>query len=226
MSTEIEEIIRIRANLAANRMWVSGLRVCLKLNPYWHLQPRVPAGHSDGGQWLSGVLGAAANLLPAVISAGTAAVRWLLRLGRATAPRLRSVPRKWQNEQPNEESYDKQTRRVSPYSRQIRFRSARELKQYLGPAGAGREWHHIVEQRLAGREGFPAELIHSTDNIISLPTEVHRRINARMGMRLSAYNRNIVRHELERRIFAQQYDEGITLILDALEEFGYDPANF
>ena len=37
-----------------------------------------------------------------------------------------------------------------------------------------------VEARLAGRR-FPPELLHSTDNIVSLPIEVHRRVSARMS---------------------------------------------
>ncbi|MBO6719198.1 MAG: hypothetical protein JJ913_14670 [Rhizobiaceae bacterium] len=208
------------------------LRIAAKYNPYWHLQPRVPAGYLTGGQWLAGVLGAAVSVLPAIINAGRAVVQRLLTLGRSTAPRLRGVPRKWDREQPGEDTYDAETRRVSPHSKQrpglpiIRFRNERELRRYLGPAGSGREWHHIVEKRLAGRNDFPAELIHSTDNIISLPMEVHRHINAKMSSNMKIRGNVVLRHYLQGRTFAEQYDYGLDLITEALEEFGYDPADF
>lgn len=51
---------RLRAALAAERFWQAALRLqrTLKRNPYWHLQPRVPAANPDGGQWTeSGPLG-------------------------------------------------------------------------------------------------------------------------------------------------------------------------
>lgn len=40
------ECAALRFRLAALR-----LRLALRYNPNWHLQPRVPAGNSDGGQW-------------------------------------------------------------------------------------------------------------------------------------------------------------------------------
>lgn len=95
----------------------------------------------------------------------------------------------------------------------------------LGPAGSGREWHHIVEKRLVGRDGFPAELIHSTDNIVSLPIEVHRRISARMSSR-SLDHEMIMREWVSRRTFSLQYDLGLDLVRETLEEFGYDPHKF
>lgn len=217
----------LRLSAAAVRM-----RVAAKYNPYWHLQPRVPAGEPTGGQWLAGAIGAAANLLPAVINAGRIALRRLLTLGRATAPRLRSVPRRWENAEPNEDDFDRETRRIGPYSRQrpetrfIRFKDEREMRRYLGPAGPGREWHHIVEKRLAGRPGFRAEMIHSTDNIINLPVEVHRYISKKMSSKDPDFGDDIRRFWIEKMSFADQYDHGLDLIESALRKFGYDPKNF
>ena len=108
----------------------------------------------------------------------------------------------------------------------MRFRNERELRRYLGPAGSGREWHHIVEKRLAGRKDFPAELIHSTDNIISLPVEVHRRINGKMSAKMVIYGDVVLRHYVQGRTFAEQYNHGINLVIQTLEELGYDPADF
>jgi hypothetical protein len=124
-----------------------------------------------------------------------------------------------------------ETRRIGPPSRQrfghpqIRFRSERELREYLGPAGPNREWHHIVEKRLAENGKFPPEIIHSTD-IINLPVEVHRRVSARMSTRERAFDNNIRRRWIEKRTFGEQYDDGLELVEEALKEFGYDPANF
>ncbi|MGE0501419.1 MAG: hypothetical protein AB7I79_07095 [Rhizobiaceae bacterium] len=227
-------IPKLRGAIAAERFRRSAerLRLALRYNPYWRLQPRVPAGMREGGQWLAGVVGAAVGLLPALARVGGAALRRLRETAMRTSPRLRSVPRRWERDQPREDTYDEDTRRISSYSSQrpdlpiLRFRSEAELRRYLGPAGAGREWHHIVEKRMAGREGFPAELIHSTDNIINLPVEVHRQISARMSTRDKAYQNNVRRFGMETRTFAEQYDAGLDLAERTLREFGYDPQDF
>jgi len=79
---------------------------------------------------------------------------------------------------------------------------------------------------MAGRNGYPVELIHSTDNIISLPVEVHRRVSARMSMRLHAYENNVMRFEVGKLSFDEQYNIGLELVEDTLREFGYDPSAF
>ena len=45
-----------------------------------------------------------------------------------------------------------------------------------GKAGEGMEWHHIVERRTEKASNFAPELLHNPDNIIALPTNVHRKI--------------------------------------------------
>ncbi|WP_353647021.1 hypothetical protein [Mesorhizobium sp. WSM2240] len=233
---ELETFIyRLKAQIAASRVFAAGLRLQLafKQNPNWHLQPRVPAGDPDGGQWLAYLVGAAGSLLPVLQRVGLAALQRLRTEARRIGPVLRRLPRRWDDSlQPSEDSYDDETRRISHNSWQrrgepnIRFRNEDELRRYLGPAGPGREWHHIVEKRLAGREGFPPEKIHSTDNIVSLPIEVHRRVSARMSMRDKAYNFNIRRFGIEKRTFAEQYDDGLDLVREILEDYGYDPSDF
>jgi hypothetical protein len=232
-STSQYRKLRCDANIAADRLIAIGrwIQAEFKYNPHWHLQPRVPGGQPDGGQWTdylqSNIVG------PLVRYLAPEVVRRLREHARRLAPILRRMPRRWDDSrQPTEESYDDESGRISQDSWQrrgepnIRFRSESELRRYLGPAGEGREWHHIVEKRLAGREGFPAELIHSTDNIISLPIEVHRRVSARMSTREEAYGKNIRRFEVEKRTFGEQYDDGLALIEETLEEFGYDPKDF
>ncbi|ATB31685.1 hypothetical protein [Melittangium boletus] len=50
------------------------------------------------------------------------------------------------------------------------------FKRYMGKAGAGKEWHHVVEKRNAKR--FGAEAIHNTENIIELEKSLHDRVSA------------------------------------------------
>ncbi|HYO55036.1 hypothetical protein [Archangium sp.] len=56
------------------------------------------------------------------------------------------------------------------------FRSFRAFKRYMGKAGEGNDWHHIVEKRNAKR--FGAEAIHNTENVIPLEKPLHDRVSA------------------------------------------------
>ncbi len=63
------------------------LRIALKLNPDWHLQPRVPAGHPHGGRW---VASNSTSALPPVLV--TLLAREVLRLvARRVRPYLKSA---------------------------------------------------------------------------------------------------------------------------------------
>jgi hypothetical protein len=93
-------------------------------------------------------------------------------------------------------------------------------------AGPGREWHHIVEKRLA-LILFAAELIHSTDNIINLPVDLHQQINARMSQNGREQTEHLVRRfYVSRFSFRDQYNYGLDIISDEAEELGYDPSRF
>jgi hypothetical protein len=53
-----------------------------------------------------------------------------------------------------------------------------EFEKVYGPAGDGYEYHHIVEQ--ASKEGnIPAEVLHSTSNIVKIPKLIHEAISAK-----------------------------------------------
>lgn len=47
-----------------------------------------------------------------------------------------------------------------------------------------------------------------------------------MSRRHAAFENNIRRHGLEKLNFGDQYDHGLDLIEETLEEFGYDPNKF
>jgi hypothetical protein len=231
------QVATLRANHAALRLELAAIRLCLALryNPYWHLQPRVPAGNPDGGQWIeSGPLTAGPlsggvqlagplPLLAIIARAAPAAYRALRLVTRRIAPLLRRLPDDWSGDQPEEGAFDEPSRRMGPPTprrpehEHVRFRTAEELRNYLGPAGPGRQWHHIVEARLAGRR-FPAELIHSTDNVVNLPIEMHRQVSARMSSKTELTGRKTMREWLESRPFEEQYEFGLRLIRRVMRE--------
>jgi hypothetical protein len=57
------------------------------------------------------------------------------------------------------------------------FKKFEQLKRYLGSAGKGREWHHIVEQSQIEKSGFSEYLINNTHNIINVDARTHRLIS-------------------------------------------------
>ena len=162
---DLAEDCRLRHLFAANALTLCGwrLQLTLKRNPYWHLQPRVPAGRPDGGRWTAGA--AAGVVLPILRRAGNEVWERLQREGRQLQPRLRSVPRRWDDErQPTEDSFDEETRRISQNSWQrfryptLRFRTFRELKDVLGPAGPGRDFARDLPLTPTAREGTHVDL--------------------------------------------------------------------
>jgi hypothetical protein len=185
----------------------------------------VPAGRPDGGQWT--VAGPLVPLggLPLLVRFASAVLRALQRRARQIAPRLWDLPQPWMGDEPSESDFTDPTRRIGPPTprrpghEQLRFRTARELREYLGPAGPGRQWHHLVEARLAGRR-FPAELVHSTDNIVSLPIEVHRRVSAKMSSKDDYTEGKTLRDWLEHQPFAFQHGWGMRLVREVMRDMG------
>ena len=60
-----------------------------------------------------------------------------------------------------------------------RFATFKALKNSLGSAGQGRQWHHIVEQcqLKSTRAGFSKYWIHNSNNVINLSNDVHQLIS-------------------------------------------------
>lgn len=79
-----------------------------------------------------------------------------------------------------------------------------------------------MERRLADKGIFPPEQVHSTDNIINLPVEVHRRVTARMSQVAPNADGRVLRSIVEEMSLEDQYNFGIRLIKEAYEELGYD----
>ena len=96
------------------------------------------------------------------------------------------------------------------------YSSYYKFKKMYGNAGAGMEWHHIVEQRSANISRFGAEKIHNIDNMKILPTDVHRRISGHYSSRYMNTNFTI-RDWLNDKSFEFQYEYG----KNVLKRYGY-----
>jgi hypothetical protein len=57
------------------------------------------------------------------------------------------------------------------------FSSFGAFKRALGPAGPGRQWHHVVEQTPGNVSRFGAQNVHNTRNLVPLESAAHRRIS-------------------------------------------------
>jgi hypothetical protein len=51
------------------------------------------------------------------------------------------------------------------------------LKNALGPAGEGKQWHHIIEQTPGNVERFGPHALHNTQNVIPLETALHKEVS-------------------------------------------------
>jgi hypothetical protein len=52
------------------------------------------------------------------------------------------------------------------------------FKRAKGPAGPGKEWHHIVEQTPGNVKQFGGEALHNTENVVPLDKGLHGRISS------------------------------------------------
>lgn len=75
---------------------------------------------------------------------------------------------------------------------------------------------------MARPDKFPVEIIHSTDNIINLPVEAHRRISHIMSQKSEEFDNLVRRHWTEQFSFGEQYNLGLDLVIEVMEEMGYD----
>ncbi len=56
------------------------------------------------------------------------------------------------------------------------YSSFKSLKNAIGSAGKGKDWHHIVEQSQIERSGFTAQQIHNTSNMFAVDKSIHTKI--------------------------------------------------
>ena len=87
------------------------------------------------------------------------------------------------------------------------FRSFRAFKRAMGSPGAGRVWHHIVEQNKVGQ--FAARTIHSADNVVSIPKKVHDKISGYYSSIQDFSEGMRVRDWLKGKTWAEQFEFGL-----------------
>lgn len=58
------------------------------------------------------------------------------------------------------------------------FHTFQKLKDFLGSAGAGRAWHHIVEQCQIVKSGFSDLWVQNSNNVINISNQIHSKISA------------------------------------------------
>jgi hypothetical protein len=98
------------------------------------------------------------------------------------------------------------------------WRSHRSLTRALGPAGEGKEWHHIVEQTAGNVKRFGPEAIHNTENVIPIDAGIHDKISAAYSTKLPNTNKT-VRQWLSEQSYEAQREYGRRM----LRRYGIEP---
>ncbi|MFN0071066.1 MAG: RHS repeat domain-containing protein, partial [Chloroflexota bacterium] len=96
------------------------------------------------------------------------------------------------------------------------YKSKAALRWAIGSAGAGMNWHHIVEQTKGNLANFGNQSVQSINNVIKLPEDVHRAISAFYSSKQGFTQGKTVREWLSTQSFEKQYEFGI----DTLKRFG------
>jgi hypothetical protein len=89
------------------------------------------------------------------------------------------------------------------------------LKSALGPAGKGKQWHHIVEQTPGNVERFGPHALHNTQNVIALDEALHIRVSAfysRLNWRLTGSQNMTIRQWLSTQSYDAQREFGLRAI--------------
>jgi hypothetical protein len=94
------------------------------------------------------------------------------------------------------------------------------LKRALGPAGEGKQWHHIVEQTEGNVQRFGPHALHNTENVIAIDEGIHQRISAYYSSKDPRFtDGQTVRQWLSGQPFQVQREFG----LKVLQQYGVVP---
>ncbi|MBN9682541.1 hypothetical protein JYJ93_08895 [Corallococcus sp. NCSPR001] len=107
----------------------------------------------------------------------------------------------------------------SPSSGPKGYSSFKSFKRAMGPAGNGKEWHHIVEQTDGNVARFGPQALHNTVNVIPLDEAVHQQISGFYSSIRSFSQGRTVRGWLSSQSFEAQRAFG----LKVLRDFGVTP---
>lgn len=91
----------------------------------------------------------------------------------------------------------------------VQYNNFTEAKSDLGSPGIGKQWHHIVEQCQIMKSGFSTRMVNSTDNLVAIDTDVHRKISAYYSSKPDFTKGVTVRNWLASQSFENQYRFGI-----------------
>jgi len=89
------------------------------------------------------------------------------------------------------------------------------FKSAMGPAGTGKQWHHIVEQTPGNVTRFGGEALHNTENITALDKDLHTRLGAFYSskyIRATSSRTLTVRQWLSTQSYEAQRDFGLLAI--------------
>ncbi|NMO13454.1 hypothetical protein HPC49_23275 [Pyxidicoccus fallax] len=95
------------------------------------------------------------------------------------------------------------------------WKSHSGFKKAMGPAGPGKEWHHIVEQTPGNVQRFGPEALHNTENVIPLDKGLHTRVSAFYSSIQESVTRSprlTVRQWLSTQSYEAQRDFGLSAI--------------
>ncbi|WP_375759393.1 hypothetical protein [Corallococcus exercitus] len=94
------------------------------------------------------------------------------------------------------------------------------LKRARGPAGPGKQWHHIVEQTDGNVQRFGPQALHNTENVIAIDEAIHQRISGYYSSKISSFTgAQTVRQWLSSQSFQAQRDFGMKTLI----RFGASP---
>jgi hypothetical protein len=85
------------------------------------------------------------------------------------------------------------------------------LEKRFGPAGDGKQYHHLVTQGGANEGKIPSERLHNTDNIIRLPTLLHEAVNGEYLGESPDQNLNMYQW-LQTQPYEVQREEGLKIL--------------
>jgi hypothetical protein len=93
------------------------------------------------------------------------------------------------------------------------WNSFSSLKRARGPAGQGKQWHHIVEQTDGNVQRFGPQALHNTENVIAVDEPIHQRISAYYSSKDARFTgAQTVRQWLSKQSFQVQRDFGLSTL--------------
>ncbi|RKG87020.1 hypothetical protein D7W82_14875 [Corallococcus sp. CA049B] len=104
-------------------------------------------------------------------------------------------------------------------SRLRAWKSFSGFKKAMGPAGSGKQWHHIVEQTPGNAQRFGLDALHNTENVIAIDEQLHKLVSSYYSSRQTVSGGQIVREWLRTQSYEQQRAFG----LQTLKDFGAIP---